>query len=71
MAGFYPNAIIMLNDKKKHLDNVATAIKQYNPSIQFIGIVYEGAYTYALQAISKEDFQKFWEELTDKAQRLY
>jgi hypothetical protein len=42
-------------------------LKEYDPSIQFIGIEYQGAFSYAPQDISKEDFQKFWEIFAEKA----
>ncbi len=65
--GFYPKVVVMIDDKKKHLEDVEECLKSYDPSIQFIGIEYEGAYTYAPQDISKEDFQKFWENLANLA----
>src|SRR3990167_2905589 len=65
--GYYPKVIILVDDKKKHLENVEARLKAYDPAIQFIGIEYEGAFAYAPQDISKENFQKFWEELANKA----
>jgi hypothetical protein len=61
--GFYPKVIILVDDKKKHLENAEAHLKSYDPSIKFIGIEYEKSFTYAPQDISKEDFQKFWEKL--------
>lgn len=69
-GGFYAKGVVMIDDKQKHLEDIEAAVKEYDPSIQFIGIVYEGAYTYAPQDISKEDFQKFWEGIAKQAQRL-
>lgn len=69
-AGFYPKVVVIIDDKKKHLEDVKEKVKEYDPSIQVICIVYEGAYTYAPQDISKEDFQKFWEEIAKQAQKL-
>lgn len=65
--GYYPKVVFLIDDKRKHLENVETALKTYDPAIQFIGIEYEGAYNYAPQDISKEDFQKFWEDVVNKA----
>ncbi|OJW47192.1 MAG: hypothetical protein BGO67_03700 [Alphaproteobacteria bacterium 41-28] len=65
--GFYPKVVVMIDDKKKHLEDIEKQLKSYDPSIQFIGIEYEGAFNYAPQDISKEDFQKFWEDLANKA----
>ncbi|MBA3814227.1 MAG: DUF2608 domain-containing protein [Alphaproteobacteria bacterium] len=61
--GFYPKVVILVDDKKKHLKNVEAHLKSYDPSITFIGIEYEGAFAYAPQNISKENFRKFWEKL--------
>lgn len=57
---YYPKVITLVNDKKKHLENVEESLKAYNPSIQFIGIEYKGAFTSSPQDISKENLQKFW-----------
>jgi hypothetical protein len=65
--GYRPNVIIFVDDKRKHLESVEAALEAYDPSIQFIGIEYQGAYSYAPKDISKEDFQKFWENLAKKA----
>jgi len=65
--GFRPKVVIMIDDKKKHLEDIGKHLKSYDPSIQFIGIQYEGAFNSAPQDISKEDFQKFWEDLANQA----
>jgi len=65
--GFRPKVVIMIDDKKKHLEDVEKHLKSYDPSIQYIGIEYEGAFNYAPQDISEEDFQKFWEDLANQA----
>lgn len=65
--GFLPKVIIMIDDKRKHLLDVEEKLKVYHPDIEFIGIEYQGAYDFAPQEISREDFQKFWEELTEQA----
>jgi hypothetical protein len=66
-SGYVPKVIIMVDDRKKHLLDVEEKLKTFDPSIQFIGIEYQGAYSYAPQDISKEDFQKFWENLAIQA----
>jgi len=68
--GYYPKVVILVDDKKKHLENVEAQLKSYDPSIQFIGIEYEGAFAYAPQVISKEEFQKFWSDLAHQAKAL-
>lgn len=65
--GYRPKVIVFVDDKMKHLKNVEIALKAYDSSIQFIGIQYEGAYSYAPKDISEEDFLKFWEDLARNA----
>lgn len=65
--GYYPKVIILIDDCRKNLVDVEENLKAYDPSIQFIGIEYQGAYSYAPQDISKEAFQKFWEGMAEKA----
>jgi hypothetical protein len=60
--GYSPRIIVFVDDKKKHLENVETALKTYDPSIQFIGIEYKGAYEYAPQEISQAAFEQFWQD---------
>jgi hypothetical protein len=61
--GHYPRVVILVDDRMKNLRIVAQSLKAYDPSIQFIGIEYQGAFSYAPKDISKEDFKKFWENL--------
>lgn len=65
--GFYPKIVIMVDDKKKHLENIEKCLTAYNSSIIFIGIKYEGAESYASKDISQEDFLKFWKGVADQA----
>jgi hypothetical protein len=66
-TGFFPKVVVLVDDRKKHLTDVETSLKAYDPSIQFIGIEYQGAFSYAPQDISQEDFQKFWEDMAEQA----
>lgn len=68
--GYYPKVIILVDDKKKHLENVEERLKAHDPAIRFICIEYKGAFAYALQDISKEDFQKFWEGVVQQTKAL-
>ncbi len=68
-SSYEPKVIIMIDDKKKHLIDVEAHLKSHDPSIQFIGIEYQGAYEIAPRDISKEGFQKFWEDLANQAKQ--
>ena len=65
--GYHPKVVILVDDKTENTENAEAALKAYDPAIQFIGITYEGAYTYAPQEITREDFQKFWENVANEA----
>lgn len=71
-AEHYPKVVILVDDRMKNLTDVQDKLKAYDPSIVFIGIEYQGAYSYApkdisKEDISKEDFSKFWEDMAEKA----
>lgn len=66
-TGYYPKVIVLVDDRMKNLMDVEEKLKAYDPSIVFIGIEYQGAYSYASQDISKEDFLKFWKDMAEKA----
>lgn len=68
-TSYYPKVVILIDDKKKHLESTEVALKNYEPSIQFLGIEYKGAYGYAPQEISQIEFEKFWEGLADQAKK--
>lgn len=65
--GYYPKIVVLIDDKKKHLETVEAALKTYNPSIQFLGIEYKGTYAYAPQNILQEAFEMFWKGLAAQA----
>ena len=64
---FEPKLIVLIDNNKKELADAEEQLKAYNPSIQFLGIEYEGAKTSAHQDISKEDFEKFWNNIANRA----
>lgn len=64
---YEPHVVVLIDDKKKHLDTVKTSLKAYNPSIHFLGIEYQGAFVYAPQEISRKEFQAFWKAMASQA----
>ena len=66
----HPKVVVLIDDKKKHLEVMEKKLHAYDPSLKFIGIEYEGAYSYAPEKVSKESFQQFWKELAHKVQPL-
>lgn len=67
LKNFHPKAIFMIDDKRKHLELMKLALSEYDPSIEFKGIEYSGAYGYAPQDISRDDFRKVWDDLAQQA----
>jgi hypothetical protein len=65
-----PQIIVMVYDKKKNLENIEHFLLQHDPEIKFLGIEYKGAFDYVPQDISKDEFEKFWLDIADKARSL-
>lgn len=65
-----PKIIVMIDDKKKNIDNIEHFLQQHDPEIKFLGIEYKGAFDYAPKEISEDDFRKFWLDIADRAKRL-
>ncbi|MBX9805445.1 MAG: DUF2608 domain-containing protein [Alphaproteobacteria bacterium] len=68
--GYYPKVIVMVDDRMKNLVDVEKSLKAHDPTIHFIGIEYQGAYSYAPQDITEEDFTKYWKDLAVKAKTV-
>lgn len=60
-------AIVLVDDKKKNLEDVEQFLKNHHPAIKFIGIEYQGALGYTSKNISAEKFQSFWEDMANTA----
>lgn len=67
--GYFPKIVILIDDRRKNLESTEAALKQHDPTIQFIGIEYQGAFQYAPKEISEGDFRKFWENLAERAKK--
>ncbi len=62
-----PKVIVLVDDRMPNLEAVDRALKNYDPSIQFLGIEYQGAFEYAPESISEEAFRAFWEDFASQA----
>lgn len=67
---FTPKMVILVDDRKRNVEQVEQALKEHYPSTQFIGIEYLGAHNSPTQDISDTDFHSFWQGLVDKAKSL-
>lgn len=61
-----PEVIILVDDKKKHLEDVEVFLNIHNPDVCFIGIEYKGAFSYVPPEMSEQDFRTFWQEIADR-----
>lgn len=61
--GYIPNVIIMVDDRKKNLENVQKYLDAHYPDLKFLGIEYRGALNVKSKDISATDFEKFWEKI--------
>ena len=60
-VNFVPKVIVMVDDKKKNLQETERALKSYDSKIQFIGVEYQGAFDTSFGDVTREDFIDFWE----------
>jgi Protein of unknown function (DUF2608) len=62
-----PKVVVLVDDRMPNLEAVDRALKHYDPSIEFLGIEYQGAFEYAPESISEEAFRAFWEDFASQA----
>ena len=62
-----PKVIVLVDDRRPNLEAVDCALKHHDPSIEFLGIEYQGAFDYAPESISEEAFRAFWEDFASQA----
>ena len=64
-----PKVIVLVDDRKKNIEDIREVLKSHYPEVHFIGIEYHGALTYAPQDISAQDFETFWSGCATLAQK--
>lgn len=62
-----PKIVMLLDDRRKNLDDVRASLKTYNSEIQFFGFEYIGAQSFYPDDISEVEFIAFWREQAEKA----
>lgn len=58
-----PKVIVMVDDKKKNLEDAKIALKTEYPDMKFIPLEYQGSLNYATEEIGENDFREYWEGL--------
>ncbi len=67
---YRPNAIIFVDDREHNVIDVEKALADFDPTIQFTGIVYRGAEHYTSQLIDECSFKAAWTEKIEHAKKL-
>jgi len=65
-VGWKPQQVIMIDDLPVNLTDIAHALAQFDPDIQFLGIDYHGAKAYAPMPITEEAFVGYWQDKVDR-----
>ena len=65
-VGWKPQRVVMVDDVLKNLTDIAQALTVWDPTIEFVGIEYHGAQTYASQNITEEHFVTYWQGIIDQ-----
>jgi hypothetical protein len=63
---FLPRKVIMVDDKIQHLSSVYESLISLDPTIDFVGFEYVGAYRHIPNNIDEEDFIAYWKELINR-----
>lgn len=58
-----PRQVVLVDDLVSNLTSVARALAAFDPTIQFIGIKYNGAQTYAPASITKKEIVTYWKNM--------
>lgn len=58
-----PRQVVLIDDLVSNLTATKQALANFDPTIQFIGIEYRGAQTYAPEGISKRGMISYWKKI--------
>mmetsp|Transcript_10489 Transcript_10489/g.24298 ORF Transcript_10489/g.24298 Transcript_10489/m.24298 type:complete len:268 (-) Transcript_10489:4893-5696(-) len=61
-----PQQIIMVDDRMHNLTDIKQALIAFDPTIQFTGIIYHGAETYAPENITQQAMIAYWGSIVDR-----
>jgi hypothetical protein len=62
-VSFFPTKVIMIDDKKQHLDDVYQSLATLLPIIEFIGLEYIGIQQHLSNQLTNEVFEAYWQNL--------
>lgn len=61
-----PKMVVVVDDRKKHLEDVEQALTEHKINVKFLGIEYKGAFARS-GTITQEEFKDFWINLATQA----
>ncbi len=61
-----PKMVVVIDDRKKHLEDIQKALSEHKIDLRFLGIEYKGAFARSGN-ITKEEFKDFWMNLASRA----
>lgn len=67
---YVPKVVVMVDDKKKNLEDIQKVLLDSYPDIEFIGVEYQGTFNYAPKDVTEADFIGFWNDLANQAKAL-
>jgi hypothetical protein len=65
-----PKIVMLIDDRRKNLDDLQTFLKSYDPEIQFFGFEYIGSQCLYSDNISEAEFIAFWRVQAEKAKTI-
>lgn len=67
---FTPTKIIFIDDREDNLKSVETALHEFHPRVDYIGLHYREAQNYPSKFISEGEFESKWQKLADEAKEI-
>jgi hypothetical protein len=59
---YKPRQVVMVDDQSIHLYTVKEALSKFDASIEFSGLLFEGAKKYSEESVQEVDFMAYWKE---------
>jgi len=60
---FMPKKVVLIDDRKKNLDSVASILQAYYPEVEFLGLHYVGGQCNGTKRVDLNTFTQKWEKL--------
>ncbi len=67
-TGYSPKKIIFVDDREDNLKSLETALQEFNPAIEYTGLLFSGAKDYPSTVITEKEFETRWQDLAKQAE---